>query len=217
MPIQRRTDGFSADGLRYSVASDFDKQIGQALAEQEARMRDPRFIPGARVESPDSPDLLRQELIDPVLTAFGVNTERIASNRNPLRGAPRLYEMGNELISVDPMTQQTKVVHTAPEKPVKEETYRVPTQMDAFGKPGAFHDVKASELAEFADTLPDIIRTNSPVSTYMERERRKGTQQHIKPGQRGKLSREMAEQFRQQAKGDKALARQLAKEAGYDF
>ncbi len=94
MPIQRRrTDGFSEDGLSYSVASDFDKQIGQALAAQEARLKDPRYIPGAQVERPDAPDILNQELIDPVLTAFGMpNSEDRAarhgrydrySNRNP--------------------------------------------------------------------------------------------------------------------------------------
>lgn len=75
MPIQpRRTDGFSDDGLSYSVASDFDKQIGQALANQEARLKDPRYIPGALVERPDAPDVLNRELIDPVLTAFGMPT-----------------------------------------------------------------------------------------------------------------------------------------------
>jgi hypothetical protein len=111
---RRRMDGFSADGLSYSVASDFDKMLGQAMAEFDARRQDPRFVPGARVESPDAPDLLRQELLDPVFAA--ANAFQGRSVRPATQPTPRMFEMGNQLVSVDPISGQTSVVHSAPQR-----------------------------------------------------------------------------------------------------
>ncbi len=115
MPIQRRrTDGFSDDGLSYSVASDFDKQIGQALAAQEARLKDPRYIPGAQVERPDAPDILNRELIDPVLTAFGMpNSEDRAERHGRYNGpSSSVFKSGNDIISIDKNTNAAHKVYT---------------------------------------------------------------------------------------------------------
>lgn len=112
MAQRRRTDGFSDDGLSYSVATDFDKQLGQALAQIDARTAAPRFTPGAMVERPDAPNLLQQELLAPVMAArnayLGVEPKR------PV--APKTYEIGNELVSLDPTTGRPSVLYSAPKK-----------------------------------------------------------------------------------------------------
>lgn len=217
MPIVRRTDGFHDDGS-YSVASDFDKQIGQALAEQEARLRSPRFIPGARVENPDAPEILREELIEPVLTAFGMPTGRaVQTARAP---QTRLFETGGNIIKVDPATGQAVPVYTAPARPAVEPKYEVPTGLDVLGKPTTTARLTLPEMEQMAPMIEDRLRTNAPWSTYlgMARNRQTNTQSGpVRPGQRGRLTRELAAQFKEQARGDKELARKLAREAGYDF
>lgn len=42
MPLSPRSTGFSDDGLSYSVAGDYNKLLGQALANYEARVGNPR-------------------------------------------------------------------------------------------------------------------------------------------------------------------------------
>jgi hypothetical protein len=104
----RRRDGFSDDGLSYSVADDYSKQMGQALANYEARTAHPRFIPGARVENPDAPDILKQELFDPITTAF------TGGGRQALQ--PKTFHVGNELLQQDPFSGAVKSVY-ASQKP----------------------------------------------------------------------------------------------------
>jgi hypothetical protein len=107
-----RMDGFSEDGLSYSVANDIGKQWGQAMAEYEARTADPRFIPGARVESPDAPDVLRRELLDPLTMRF--ETGAATPERTP---NTRLFKSGNDVISVDPITGQSEIAFKGEAKP----------------------------------------------------------------------------------------------------
>ncbi len=102
-----RTDGMSADGLSYSVAGDFNKQMAQALAEYEARTAQPRFVPGARVEQPDAPELLRQELIDPLEHAWGMDRRGPAQN-------PIARVVGNSLVEYDPRNRRTNVLYSNP-------------------------------------------------------------------------------------------------------
>lgn len=169
-PSRRRMDGFSDDGLSYSVAGDFEKQMAQAMAEQEARTRKPRFVAGARVEEPDAPDLLQRELVDPVLAGFGMGrqtTSGLRSRPNSI-AQPKFYEMGNQLISVDPTTQRTSVLHTAPEKIREEPRYEVPSGLDVFGKPSGTLKLTLPELEMMAPSFPDQIRTNAPVTSLLE-------------------------------------------------
>lgn len=114
-PSRRRMDGFSDDGLSYSVAGDFEKQMAQAMAEQEARTRKPRFVAGARVEEPDAPDLLQRELVDPVLAGFGFNTGGARNfsqaGRTAKPTAPRLRTFETEsgdLVTVDQDSGNTR-------------------------------------------------------------------------------------------------------------
>jgi hypothetical protein len=112
-PPARPTNGMSADGLSYSVANDFDKQLAQASAEYDARTRSPRFVPGARVEQPDAPDLLREELFAPVMAARDAYTG--TTPKPPKLLQPKTFELGGQLVTVEP-DGQAKVIHSAPAK-----------------------------------------------------------------------------------------------------
>lgn len=224
MPIpRRRLDGFSDDGS-YSVASDFDKQMGEAMAEYDARRKDPRFVPGARVESPDSPDLLQQELIDPILTSFGFNSGG-ARNFSGRQAAPKTYEIGNELIQYDPVAGQAKSIYKGEAKPVAEKPaprYEVPTGFDILKRPTGAQKLTLDELELALPTLPDQVRTNAPVTTLMQlheaQKRQRGGQptSPVKPGQRGLLPKGLVQDYLSKAKGDRALAEKLAQDDGYE-
>jgi hypothetical protein len=122
MAQRRRTDGLSDDGLSYSVATDFDKQLGQALAQIDARAAAPRFTPGAMVERPDAPDLLQQELLAPVMAARNAFEGIQPQAQRPV--APKTYEIGNELVSLDTISGTPKVLYSAPQKAAPEMTPR---------------------------------------------------------------------------------------------
>lgn len=108
----QRNDGFSQDGLSYSVANDFGKLWGQAMAEYDARTNAPRNdIYGETLEE-DTPDSLRRQLLDPLTQNFGG-----ASSRPVKTASPRTYKFGDQLVSVDPRTGATNPIYTAPAKP----------------------------------------------------------------------------------------------------
>jgi hypothetical protein len=255
MATRRRTDGFSEDGLSYSVASDFDKQIGQALAEMEARTDDPRFIPGARVESPDSPDILQRELMDPVLSAFGMPLPR--SRDNLTRAiVPRLFETGGSIVQVDPLSGRSNIVHRGETKPdnrlgnfrlanlrneasqlnsLRNDRLKMATSgttPEAIATRLQEIDAEAAEIAggqgrsqsqpaqPTVTAPPDLLSSSGFIGTPGGENLFEGPQRAtgpVRPGQRGKLTRELAAKFREQARGDVNEARRLAREAGYEF
>jgi len=205
----RRTDGFSADGLSYSVANDLSKQIGQAEADIEARTKNPRFTPGARVENPDAPELLRKELLDPILASFGASQPT---------ATPKDYHVDNSLVRLDPVTGKASVLYTAPQAK-KEQRYKVPTSYDLLGKPQGEVALTLDELAKVAPTLPDQVRTNAPIPGLLNLINHNQPQM-IAPGQRGHrgaLDRAGAKTYLDKAGGDRAKAEQMAKDDGYDF
>jgi hypothetical protein len=79
---------------------------------------EPRFIPGARVERPDDPRLLEQELLDPVLSAFGM--DGVSSGRpssTPRQPAPKTYKFntadgGQKVVMFDPITGEGREIHS---------------------------------------------------------------------------------------------------------
>ena len=121
MPYLRPTNGMSPDGLSYSVATDFDKQMAQALAEVEARTKDPRFVAGARVQEPDTPDLLKRELLDPIMEAEASYQGRdLGRYQRPYVGrapsiAPHKAANGS-WFTFDPTSGQTHTIFEAPTK-----------------------------------------------------------------------------------------------------
>lgn len=112
----RRRDSMSADGLSYSVANDLEKQMGQALAEYDARRKAPRSDVWGKTLKEDSPEQLRTELLDPFMRE---------SSRQSRTAAPRTYKAknatgGDDVVSFDPQTGETKVVYSVPGKPEKD-------------------------------------------------------------------------------------------------
>ncbi len=234
----------SDDGLSYSVAADFDKQLGQALAEIEARTDSPRFVPGARVENPDSPDILRRELLDPILAGQGMPTS--ASGATSRAQQPRLFETGGAIVQVDPITGQARPVYSAPEKKVEmsprqrlEYSDLLQQRRTIQGDPtkatlnkdklkilddqiaNYFSPVtnRTAGVAAPADLLQPSGFIGTPGGTNAFSGPAIATSP-VRPGQVGRgrqLTRELAAQFREQARGDKDLARRLAREAGYEF
>ncbi len=105
----RRNDGFSDDGLSYSVANDFGKLWGQAMAEYDARTAKPRSDVFGQTLQEDTPQALQHQLLDPLTQHFGAPTQT--------HNTPRTYKFGNKLVSVDPMTGNAHEVFSTPEKP----------------------------------------------------------------------------------------------------
>lgn len=210
MATRRRMDGFSDDGLSYSVAADFEKQIGQAMAEQEARLKDPRFAPGTLVERPDAPEVLQRELIDPVLTGFGLMSPRRATATSSTRmPTPRTYEMGNELVQVDPITGRANVVFTQP-KQAPEMTPR--ERME-------YNDLLASRrgiMAKDYKTAEDRA-TLSELERKIEQFGRGQSGGPVRPGQRGKITPDLVEEYKRRAKGDLEAAKRMAIDDGFDI
>lgn len=87
-PQSERGYGFSPDGLSYSVAQDYPKIIGQIMAEYEARVAHPK--------AGETPASLQQELISPFENAWGGNQTSTVQ--------PRMFEVGNKIVQVDPRT-----------------------------------------------------------------------------------------------------------------
>ncbi len=164
---RRRTDGISDDGLSYSVALDFDKQLGNALSEMDARSADPRFVPGARVENPDSPEMLRQELLDPVIS--GMNAYRGVSAPQPTRTAsPRTYKFGDKLISVDPTTGTTQEIFAAEAKP--------DTRGDSFQKQVILGKISALQAAKRTPVVAYDAKRMAEIDTEIANLERQGMQ-----------------------------------------
>jgi len=131
----RRTDGLSDDGLSYAVASDFDKQLGQALAEIEARSAAPRFVPGARVESPDAPDILRRELLDPILEAQAIyQGQPLRQVAAPKVAPPKIISDRGNIWSVDPLSGNANQLVKRPETEAKVVDYRNRTDYELKAK-----------------------------------------------------------------------------------
>jgi len=114
----RRSDGMSADGLSYSVAGDLEKQMGQALAEYDARRKAPRNDAFGNILEEDSPQNLRQELIDPLTQSFGGR-----SPQQPKSSAPRTFKVKGKngediVIAIDPNTGEQSIAYAgdAPER-----------------------------------------------------------------------------------------------------
>jgi hypothetical protein len=114
--ILPRMDGMSEDGLSYSVASDFDKQMAQALAEYEARTKSPRYIPGGVTPQPDAPDLLKHELLDPIIMARNAKLGILANQPE------RIISHQGDIFGVNPLTGHTTQLVTAPPKAVNPNT-----------------------------------------------------------------------------------------------
>jgi len=104
----RRTDGFSDDGLSYSVINDLDKLTSQALAEFEARSRRPRNDIWGQTLADDRPENLKQTILDPIAQLTGQQ----APESDPLR---TYKTRGGGVVGVNPRTGESKMLVKDPE------------------------------------------------------------------------------------------------------
>lgn len=140
-------NGFSQGGNAYAVADDASKLFGQALAEYEARAKNPRIDIWGNTLAEDTEPELKKQLIDPLLGHFGLQN----FGRPAAALQPKVYHTGNSLVQLDPTTGKTTVVYSQPPKAppvVKESLVEVPTSFDLLGKPAGKIKATPSQIRE---------------------------------------------------------------------
>ena len=214
-PRMQRSDGFSNDGLSYSVANDFGKLWGQALADYEARTAQPRSDVYGKTLRDDTPEVLRSELLDPIIQRFSATTPRTS------HAAPRTYKFGNQLLSVDPLSGATKNLFTAPEKP--------DTRGDSFekslilGKINQLRHLQSDPLKLYSSGL-----SNDEIESQINDLAKQGRGIYNKPGSpalapkqtRGKLSEDGAREYMKKARaagGGRDEAEKMALDDGFEL
>lgn len=266
---RRRTDGFSDDMLSYSAATDFDRKLGEALAQIEARTKNPRYVPGALVERPDAPDLLRQELLDPVLAAMSAYQGGGVQGRFQKEPEVKFTKSGADILRIDPLTGELSMAHKAdrpdPNRSVYKTEYEaaldrlnkarlsqaqaLPTRRDEFAEeiknaedaarvardlllggarpvaapavppPG----VAAPELLPFMQIGAKDAPLVSPQQWAEEFDAKRNARlpapapaaRPVKPGQRGRLTVDLAREYMKRANGDRRRAEQMALDDGF--
>jgi hypothetical protein len=167
-----RMDGFGEDGS-YSVANDFAKIAGQALADYEARVNyerqkrlsiDSRGIVNAEAVPQDTSDRIYRETIFPVQQMFGGGGAGYARTQPPV-----IREIGDSIFERDPATGQWAVKVNGPAKPAPVQKFPGPTGLDSTTlQPSGVKSYSATDWLNLGPSLPDVIRTNPPVSNYID-------------------------------------------------
>jgi len=160
---QKRTDGFSDDGLSYSVINDFDKLAAQALADYEARVKSPRIDIWGRTLPEDTPQGLDRELFQPLRTLFGGNSY----SDSP---ALRTYKTGTgDIVGINPRTGESGIVFDAPEppaKPQREAEFPMYTELNSTLQPSGLKMLTMPQIGAILPSLPDTLRTNATAQKY---------------------------------------------------
>lgn len=112
-----RFNGMSPDGS-YAVADDLTKLVGQAEAEYDARLKNPRIDIWGKPLSADTPQALDAELFHPLRALTG-QTDNI--QRPVAVKPPETYHVGDTVVQIDPTTGQPKVLYSIPTKPVPQQ------------------------------------------------------------------------------------------------
>lgn len=145
-----RMDGFSEDGLSYSVASDIPKMLGQTLAAYEARTRNPQgfFETPQEYKLRSNPELTQEEM------------RMLGGGR--ITSPAKTENVGGQLVRYNPVSGGAEVVWSPPPKPVKEPMVEV---VRSSGIPGLSHDatvkIPQSQLEPFYNSIPSVLRTNT--------------------------------------------------------
>lgn len=151
----------------YAVADDFGRLWGEAAADYQARLADPRWSPfEQRTLEADTAPALDVELFAPLRQRFGL--EPIRTGRAAAIPQPKIFEQGGNIVSVDPLTKQVSLIYESPAKPVKEKAYSAPVAFDILGKPKQSVTATPTEWKNLVDSgaIRPEIATNLPVSFY---------------------------------------------------
>jgi len=219
--------GFSPDGNSYSVIDDFGKVAAQALADYEAQINnqrqqnlslDSRGIVTAKPVDISTSDAIYNSTIAP--------TQRLFEGGQSSRPALRTYkdDQSGDIIGIDPGTGQGRIVFKGTPKPEPTHSpdhFPIPTELNLMQQPTGIKMMTMPQIEAILPSLPERIRTNAPATTYKNWLQSSNTPAIGAPRmdvQSGKVAtKEIAAQFLQQARGDKDIARRLAREAGYSF
>jgi hypothetical protein len=112
LPIQDevkapRTDGVAEDGS-YSVINDLDKLTAQALADFEARARNPRNDIWGQTLAEDRPENLKRTILDPIFQLTGFQQP----DSDPLR---TYKTKGGGVVGVNPVSGESRMLVPDPE------------------------------------------------------------------------------------------------------
>lgn len=156
-PAAPRTDGFSNDGMTYSVANDQSKIVGEALAREEARQ--------AYNSSLNNP-LVNKSIFKPIPAPITPQQEQAAK---------KIFEVGNQVVEVNPLTGKSNVLFTQPPQPTKETAYNIPVMENFMSAPTTLK-MTPSQLQSQIGSLPEFARTNEITKVVLGMANRTGSQ-----------------------------------------
>lgn len=157
-------DGFSDDRLSYSVADDWGKLASQALADYEARIKNPRTDIWGRVLTEDTPAALDQQLFQPLRNLFGGG-----SSFNAQR--PQAFETDVGVVERDPVTGSW--VNRFPIQPrVNPDAAATKMHVDELQKRrrdlmqgiGAYSAENKAEAARIGEQIDKLLGTTQPAT-----------------------------------------------------
>lgn len=140
--------------VEFTPEERLEAQMADAYAKAEARTASPRHL-GAGINL-DSPEALDRELFQPIRREFG-----LPEPVKPMMESPRLFEIGNRVVAVDPKTGQNREIYSVPEKPPVEKPVKWKFESGRFVKPDEEVLLTPSSFAEQLPTLPEFARTNA--------------------------------------------------------
>ncbi len=150
--------GFSPDGQSYSVIDDFGKIAAQALAEYEARIKNPRNDIWGKTLHEDTPEFLDQTILEPVRRLIGGSQ----NTTSPVK----TFEIGNQLVEYDPRTRKTAVAFTGQQPQRAPDKFPLPTELNLMQQPTGVKMLTMPQIEALLPSLPPQLQTNAPASTY---------------------------------------------------
>ncbi len=220
--------GFSPDGQSYSVINDFGKIAAQALADYEAQINnqrrqnlsiDSRGIVTAKPVDTATSEAIYNSTIRPIQSIIGGGAPQSGYTLRTYKD-----DASGNIIGINPRTGEGSVVFKGTPKPEavrKPDTFPLPTELNNLLQPSGVKMLTMPQIDALLPSLAPELQTNSTAMKYkgwLNSSNAPAIGAPPMSTSAGKVAtREVASQFLQQARGDKDIARRLAREAGYSF
>lgn len=149
-------DNGTARVIPQSVEQQAMDDLAVAYETAMARRRNPRLL-GAGINL-DSEAALDKELYAPIRRQYGLNEP--ASVASP---QPKLFEIGNKVVAIEPNTGQQKVLYEAPPTMPKERMFKIPLELDPLGNVTQSQMMTKAEAKDALPRLSDDIRHSATV------------------------------------------------------
>lgn len=83
--------------------------------------------------------------------------------------ADKVFEVGKQVVRINPITGKSDVLYQGPEDPVKEPTFDIPVEPPSiFGQRGASLRLTPTQLQGVVSTLPEYARTNAATKAVLQ-------------------------------------------------